>query len=96
MCGDGTEANVWTPKPVQALWSSSGLLVGCGAGHSLALCRLPALPTPGQRPKVTGPLPDATEDAKSQMSWTQRETGKEDDEKPLPKANLAGAEMGSL
>lgn len=79
MCGDGTEANVWAPKPVQALWSSSGLLVGCGAGHSLALCHLPALPTPGQRPKVTGPLPDATEDAKSQMSWTQRETGKKDD-----------------
>lgn len=78
MCGDGTEANVWAPKPVQALWSSSGLLVGCGAGHSLALCHLPALPTQGQRPKVTGPFPDATEDAKSQMPWTQKETGKKD------------------
>uniref|UniRef100_A0A3Q2LHU8 Secretion regulating guanine nucleotide exchange factor n=1 Tax=Equus caballus TaxID=9796 RepID=A0A3Q2LHU8_HORSE len=66
MCGDGTEANVWAPKPVQSLRLSSGLLVGCGAGHSLALCQLPALPALDQGPKVTGPSPDATEDAKSQ------------------------------
>ncbi|XP_066107163.1 secretion-regulating guanine nucleotide exchange factor isoform X5 [Saccopteryx bilineata] len=55
MCGDGSEATVWAPKPVQALQSSSGLLVGCGAGHSLALCQLPACPSP-----------DAHRDAKSQ------------------------------
>uniref|UniRef100_G1PZC4 RCC1-like domain-containing protein n=1 Tax=Myotis lucifugus TaxID=59463 RepID=G1PZC4_MYOLU len=42
MCGDGSEADVQAPKPVQALQSSPGLLVGCGAGHSLALCQLPA------------------------------------------------------
>ncbi|XP_070347411.1 secretion-regulating guanine nucleotide exchange factor isoform X29 [Equus asinus] len=66
MCGDGTEANVWAPKPVQSLRLSSGLLVGCGAGHSLALCQLPALPALDQGSKVTGPSPDATEDAKSQ------------------------------
>ncbi|XP_023501914.2 secretion-regulating guanine nucleotide exchange factor isoform X22 [Equus caballus] len=66
MCGDGTEANVWAPKPVQSLRLSSGLLVGCGAGHSLALCQLPAVPALDQGPKVTGPSPDATEDAKSQ------------------------------
>ncbi|XP_012311967.2 secretion-regulating guanine nucleotide exchange factor isoform X4 [Aotus nancymaae] len=66
MCGDGTEANVWAPKPVQALLSSSGLLVGCGAGHSLALCQLPAHPTLGQEPKVTYLYPDATEDTECQ------------------------------
>uniref|UniRef100_K9J101 Putative alpha-tubulin suppressor n=1 Tax=Desmodus rotundus TaxID=9430 RepID=K9J101_DESRO len=46
MCGDGSEANIWAPKLVQALRSSSVLLVGCGAGHSLAFCQLPALPPP--------------------------------------------------
>ncbi|KAF6106130.1 secretion regulating guanine nucleotide exchange factor [Phyllostomus discolor] len=46
MCGDGGEAHVWAPKPVQALRPSSVLLVGCGAGHSLALCQLPACPPP--------------------------------------------------
>ena len=46
MCGDGSEANIWAPKLVQALQSSSVLLVGCGAGHSLAFCQLPALPPP--------------------------------------------------
>lgn len=61
MCGDGSGADVWAPKPVQALRSSAGLLVGCGAGHSLALCQLPALPSP-----------DASEDAKSQEA-TDRE-----------------------
>lgn len=79
MCGDGSEANVWAPKPVQALRSSSGLLVGCGAGHSLALCHLPALPTLGQCPGATGSSPDATEDAKSQEAvdkerkWEERQ-----------------------
>ncbi|XP_064144435.1 secretion-regulating guanine nucleotide exchange factor isoform X2 [Loxodonta africana] len=66
MCGDGTEANVWAPVPVQALRSSVGLHVGCGAGHSLALCQLPALPALDQGPKVMDPSPDATEDAGSQ------------------------------
>ncbi|GAB1292116.1 Secretion-regulating guanine nucleotide exchange factor [Apodemus speciosus] len=67
MCGDGTESNVWTPTPVQALPSPSRLLlVGCGAGHSLALCQLPAYPAPRQDLRVTRPLPDATEDTESQ------------------------------
>ncbi|XP_062950570.1 secretion-regulating guanine nucleotide exchange factor isoform X5 [Cynocephalus volans] len=66
MCGDGTEANVWTPKPVQVLQLSSGLLVGCGAGHSLALCQLPAHPVLIQDPKATYPSPDAAEDPESQ------------------------------
>ncbi|XP_036115313.1 secretion-regulating guanine nucleotide exchange factor isoform X2 [Molossus molossus] len=61
MCGDGSGADAWAPKPVPALRSSAGLLVGCGAGHSLALCQLPALPSP-----------DASEDAKSQEA-TDRE-----------------------
>ncbi|KAM9658020.1 secretion-regulating guanine nucleotide exchange factor [Trichechus inunguis] len=72
MCGDGTEANIWAPMPVQALRSSLGLHVGCGAGHSLALCQLPALPALGQGLKVMDPFPDATEDAESQDSG-QRE-----------------------
>ncbi|XP_063125235.1 secretion-regulating guanine nucleotide exchange factor isoform X5 [Rattus norvegicus] len=67
MCGDGTESNVWTPTPVQALPSPSRLLlVGCGAGHSLALCQLPAHPAPCQDLTVTCPLPDATETTESQ------------------------------
>ncbi|XP_053417608.1 secretion-regulating guanine nucleotide exchange factor isoform X2 [Nycticebus coucang] len=66
MCGDGTEDNIWAPKPVQSLWSSPALLVGCGAGHSLALCHLPACPAPSQDPKVTYLSPDATKDTESQ------------------------------
>ncbi|XP_058402066.1 secretion-regulating guanine nucleotide exchange factor isoform X3 [Diceros bicornis minor] len=77
MCGDGTEANVWAPKPVQALRSSSGLLVGCGAGHSLALCQLPALPALGQGPMVTDDSPDATKDAKSQEAIDKERNWKE-------------------
>uniref|UniRef100_A0A8C9KF11 Secretion regulating guanine nucleotide exchange factor n=1 Tax=Panthera tigris altaica TaxID=74533 RepID=A0A8C9KF11_PANTA len=74
MCGDGSEANIWAPKPVPSLQSSLGLLVGCGAGHSLALCQLPALPALGQHPKVTGPSPDAAESAKSQeRNWKERQ-----------------------
>ncbi|XP_045681465.1 secretion-regulating guanine nucleotide exchange factor isoform X2 [Phyllostomus hastatus] len=61
MCGDGGEAHVWAPKPVQALRPSSVLLVGCGAGHSLALCQLPARPPPA-----------AGEDAQSQEA-TERQ-----------------------
>nr|KAF6343628.1 secretion regulating guanine nucleotide exchange factor [Pipistrellus kuhlii] len=84
MCGDGSEADVQAPKPVQALRSSPGILVGCGAGHSLALCQLPALPSP-----------DASKDAKSQEA-TDKETGRKDNQNRLPKANLTGAEMGVL
>lgn len=39
MCGDGTEANVHVPKPVEALGSAKQILIGCGAGHSMALCQ---------------------------------------------------------
>ncbi|XP_057612120.1 secretion-regulating guanine nucleotide exchange factor isoform X2 [Chionomys nivalis] len=66
MCGDGTESNVWTPSPVQALQSARLLLVGCGAGHSLALCQLPAHLVPCQDLKVTYPLHTATENTESQ------------------------------
>ncbi|XP_021119544.1 secretion-regulating guanine nucleotide exchange factor isoform X4 [Heterocephalus glaber] len=65
MCGDGTEANVWAPRPVQVLQSAPGLLVGCGAGHSLALCQLPAQPAVG-KDLITYPPSNATEDTKSQ------------------------------
>ncbi|XP_047632134.1 secretion-regulating guanine nucleotide exchange factor isoform X2 [Phacochoerus africanus] len=71
MCGDGTEANVWAPKPVQALRSSSGLRLGCGAGHSLALCQLPPLPALGQRPRLPDPSPEATKEAGSQEAMDE-------------------------
>ncbi|XP_058519261.1 secretion-regulating guanine nucleotide exchange factor isoform X4 [Ochotona princeps] len=64
MCGDGTEVNVWAPKPVEGLWSASGLLVGCGAGHSLALCQLPA--AWDQDPSIAAPSVDATQKTRSQ------------------------------
>ncbi|GAB5577641.1 secretion-regulating guanine nucleotide exchange factor [Prionailurus iriomotensis] len=95
MCGDGSEANIWAPQPVPSLQSSPGLLVGCGAGHSLALCQLPALPALGQHPKLTGPSPDAAESAKSQEAM-DRETGRKDNQKLLLKACLTGPEMGGL
>ncbi|KAM4779159.1 secretion-regulating guanine nucleotide exchange factor isoform 2-T2 [Cyanocitta cristata] len=41
MCGDGTEANVRVPKPVKALGCAKQILIGCGAGHSMALCQTP-------------------------------------------------------
>ncbi|XP_005380449.1 PREDICTED: secretion-regulating guanine nucleotide exchange factor isoform X2 [Chinchilla lanigera] len=65
MCGDGTEATVWTPKPVQVLRSAPALLVGCGAGHSLALCQLPGQPALGEDLNVTY-HPSAAEDTESQ------------------------------
>lgn len=66
MCGDGTEANVWAPKPVQVPLSARGLLVGCGAGHSLALCQLPGQPALGKDLNITYHTSDATEDTESQ------------------------------
>ncbi|CAD7671518.1 unnamed protein product [Nyctereutes procyonoides] len=97
MCGDGSKANVWAPKPVEALRSSRGLLVGCGAGHSLALCQPPARPELDQRPTATSSSPDATEDTESQEAVDkERESGRKDNQKLLPKANLAGPEMGGL
>ncbi|XP_048804402.1 secretion-regulating guanine nucleotide exchange factor isoform X5 [Lagopus muta] len=39
MCGDGTEANIHVPKPVKAVGYAEQILIGCGAGHSLALCQ---------------------------------------------------------
>lgn len=78
MCGDGTEANVWTPAPVQAFQSPVRLLlVGCGAGHSLALCQLPAHPRPCQDVKVTYPLQDATENTESQDAVDKERDWKE-------------------
>lgn len=71
MCGDGTEANVWAPKPVEVLRSASGLLVGCGAGHSLALCQLPAHPALVQDPEVACASPDATKDTESQEAMDE-------------------------
>uniref|UniRef100_A0A8C8SM28 Secretion regulating guanine nucleotide exchange factor n=1 Tax=Pelusios castaneus TaxID=367368 RepID=A0A8C8SM28_9SAUR len=56
MCGDGTEANVYAPKPITAIGSAKPFLIGCGAGHSMVLCQTltfwkpyPALGTMGQR-----------------------------------------------
>ncbi|XP_039092737.1 secretion-regulating guanine nucleotide exchange factor isoform X4 [Hyaena hyaena] len=94
MCGDGSEANIWDPKPVPSLQSSPGLLVGCGAGHSLALCQLPALPALGQHPKVTGPSPDATENAESQEAM-DRERRKERQPESCTQS-LTGPEAGVL
>uniref|UniRef100_A0A8C3TZG8 Secretion regulating guanine nucleotide exchange factor n=1 Tax=Catharus ustulatus TaxID=91951 RepID=A0A8C3TZG8_CATUS len=41
MCGDGTEANAPVPKPVKAFGCAKQILIGCGAGHSMALCQTP-------------------------------------------------------
>ncbi|XP_041572761.2 secretion-regulating guanine nucleotide exchange factor isoform X7 [Taeniopygia guttata] len=41
MCGDGTEANICVPKAVKALGCVKQILIGCGAGHSMALCQTP-------------------------------------------------------
>ncbi|XP_058014509.1 secretion-regulating guanine nucleotide exchange factor isoform X2 [Ahaetulla prasina] len=43
MCGNETEEYVCLPQPVESLSSSELLLIGCGAGHSLAFCSLPSL-----------------------------------------------------
>ncbi|XP_048341959.1 secretion-regulating guanine nucleotide exchange factor [Sphaerodactylus townsendi] len=41
MCGNGTEANVCSPEPINALSSAKLHLIGCGAGHSIACCYFP-------------------------------------------------------
>ncbi|XP_053248940.1 secretion-regulating guanine nucleotide exchange factor isoform X1 [Podarcis raffonei] len=46
MCGNGTEANVCVPQPVGTLSSAKLLLIGCGAGHSMAYCHLPRFNLP--------------------------------------------------
>ncbi|XP_066522905.1 secretion-regulating guanine nucleotide exchange factor isoform X2 [Hoplias malabaricus] len=38
MCGDGSFFNVEQPQPIPALRDVQPLLIGCGAGHSIALC----------------------------------------------------------
>nr|XP_055138180.1 secretion-regulating guanine nucleotide exchange factor isoform X2 [Symphalangus syndactylus] len=96
MCGDGTEANVWAPKPVQALLSSSGLLVGCGAGHSLALCQLPAHPALVQDPKVTYLSPDATEDTESQEAMDKERHWKERQSEPSTQSQSDWSGNGGL
>ena len=35
MCGDGSQTDVIQPQPMSGL---RPLLIGCGAGHSMALC----------------------------------------------------------
>ncbi|KAK2834717.1 hypothetical protein Q7C36_015418 [Tachysurus vachellii] len=40
MCGDGSVCDVIQPHPIPDLQNAKGLLIGCGAGHSLALCCL--------------------------------------------------------
>ncbi|XP_015194184.2 secretion-regulating guanine nucleotide exchange factor isoform X2 [Lepisosteus oculatus] len=44
MCGDGTEVNVSQPQPIPALRGAGPLLIGCGAGHSMALCETRGAP----------------------------------------------------
>ena len=96
MCGDGTEADVWAPKPVPGLRSSLGLHVGCGAGHSLALCQLPALPALGQHPRVTSPSPDAAEEARSQEAMEQERNQKERHAETSPQAQSDRFRNGGL
>ncbi|XP_052400223.1 secretion-regulating guanine nucleotide exchange factor isoform X1 [Carassius gibelio] len=40
MCGDGSLFDVTQPRPIPHLRDASALLIGCGAGHSMALCSL--------------------------------------------------------
>ncbi|XP_048829223.1 secretion-regulating guanine nucleotide exchange factor [Brienomyrus brachyistius] len=41
MCGDGTRQDVSSPAPIAALRLVTPVLIGCGAGHSMALCAVP-------------------------------------------------------
>ncbi|XP_004621723.3 secretion-regulating guanine nucleotide exchange factor isoform X2 [Sorex araneus] len=90
MCGDGTEADVKAPKPVQALRRWPGLRVGCGAGHSLALCLLPTRPELGLDSKDTGPSLGAAAEATPLETAGQKETGRKDPLKLTP-TGLPGA-----
>ncbi|XP_012688563.1 secretion-regulating guanine nucleotide exchange factor [Clupea harengus] len=38
MCGDGSLCDVMRPRPIPALRGARPVLIGCGAGHSMALC----------------------------------------------------------
>ncbi|XP_042547540.1 secretion-regulating guanine nucleotide exchange factor isoform X2 [Dipodomys spectabilis] len=96
MCGDGSEVNVLTPKPVQVLPSAAGLLVGCGSGHSLALCQLPAHSTLGQDYKVTHVSPDATEDTNSQEAVDQEGSCKERQSGSPPQSQPDRSRNGGL
>lgn len=40
MCGDGSLQDITQPQPIPALADAVALLIGCGAGHSMALCSL--------------------------------------------------------
>ncbi|XP_020667003.3 secretion-regulating guanine nucleotide exchange factor isoform X1 [Pogona vitticeps] len=43
MCGNGTEANICTPQPIETFHSTEPFLIGCGAGHSMAFCYFPGV-----------------------------------------------------
>uniref|UniRef100_A0A671PPP4 Secretion regulating guanine nucleotide exchange factor n=1 Tax=Sinocyclocheilus anshuiensis TaxID=1608454 RepID=A0A671PPP4_9TELE len=40
MCGDGSLCDVTHPRPIPHLRDPTALLIGCGSGHSMALCSL--------------------------------------------------------
>lgn len=40
MCGDGSLCDITRPRPIPALQAVKPMLIGCGAGHSMALCCL--------------------------------------------------------
>ncbi|XP_069888880.1 secretion-regulating guanine nucleotide exchange factor isoform X5 [Dipodomys merriami] len=96
MCGDGSEVNVLTPQPVQVLPSAAGLLVGCGSGHSLALCQLPAHSTLGQDYKVTHASPDATKDTNSQEAVDKEGSCKERQSGSPPQSQPDRSRNGGL
>uniref|UniRef100_A0A673MI37 Secretion-regulating guanine nucleotide exchange factor-like n=1 Tax=Sinocyclocheilus rhinocerous TaxID=307959 RepID=A0A673MI37_9TELE len=40
MCGDGSLCDVTQPRPIPRFRDATALLIGCGSGHSMALCSL--------------------------------------------------------
>ncbi|RXN23828.1 secretion-regulating guanine nucleotide exchange factor isoform X1 [Labeo rohita] len=40
MCGDGSLCDITQPQPIPRLRDTPALLIGCGSGHSIALCSL--------------------------------------------------------
>ncbi|XP_073687670.1 secretion-regulating guanine nucleotide exchange factor [Garra rufa] len=40
MCGDGSLCDITQPQPIPRLRDTTALLIGCGSGHSMALCSL--------------------------------------------------------